>query len=140
MSKISDLAWKIMDDMADRSGIPRWLSSRSDVDARAVHTGLVKLLSEAQTAWSDPALEALRPILTHMRIARQKYPNGCTVLSLADEAGEVVHAVNKGKAIEDVRGEILDTAGVAVRLYLGEVDEDLVVTGLQQRRRVNKKP
>jgi hypothetical protein len=63
---------------------------------------------------------------------RVKYPEGCTALSLFDEAGEVAHAINKREPIDRVRAELLDVAVVAMRLYFGEVDEDSVLKGLLQ--------
>lgn len=65
---------------------------------------------------------------------RRKYPNGCTVLSLLDEAGEVAHAVNKYESAERIREELLDVAAVAMRLYFGEIDRGLEIDGLVQRR------
>ena len=38
----SDLAWKILDDLSDRAGIPEWIGSRSDPDAVAMHRDLVR--------------------------------------------------------------------------------------------------
>lgn len=57
-----------------------------------------------------------------MSKGREKYPRGCTVLSLLDEAGEFTHAVNKEEHLTRMRDELLDVAAVAMRLYLGEVD------------------
>ena len=72
--------------------------------------------------------------LLRQRIAkgRQKYPEGCTALSLLDEAGEVAHALNKREPIEKIREELLDVLVVAMRLYLGEVDTESALIGLMQ--------
>lgn len=59
-----------------------------------------------------------------MAKGREKYPLGCTVASLLDEAGEFTHAVNKEEGRVRLRDELLDVAAVAMRLYLGEVDAD----------------
>ena len=79
--------------------------------------------------------EAIRPLVARINKGRAKYPNGCTVLSLVDEAGEVAHAVNKYETEERVRDELLDVAAVAMRLYYGEIDRGLETDGLVQRRR-----
>jgi len=65
---------------------------------------------------------------------RVKYPEGCTALSLFDEAGEVAHALNKREPVDRVRAELLDVAVVAMRLYFGEIDRGLEIDGLVQRR------
>lgn len=78
--------------------------------------------------------DELAPLRARMAKGRAKYPNGCTAMSLVDEAGEVAHAINKGESFERVRDELLDVAGVAMRLYLGEVDAENVLEGLVQRR------
>lgn len=79
----------------------------------------------------------LAPLAARMAVGRAKYPAGCTVLSLMDEAGEFAHAINKDEGIERVRDELLDVAAVAMRLYLGEVDE-VALHGLSEigRRRM----
>lgn len=83
----------------------------------------------------DKALvDELSPLRERLAKGREKYANGCTVLSLLDEAGEVAHALNKYEPSERVRDEILDVASVAMRLYLGEVDTGLTIDGLEQRR------
>ena len=71
-------------------------------------------------------------LLAHVAKGREKYPEGCTALSLADECGEFVHALNKRESVQRVREELLDVAGVAMRLYLGEVDEESILKGLLQ--------
>ena len=71
-------------------------------------------------------------LLAHVAKGREKYPEGCTALSLADECGEFIHALNKRESVQRVREELLDVAGVAMRLYLGEVDEESVLKGLLQ--------
>lgn len=71
-------------------------------------------------------------LMQRMNASRAKYPDGCTVLSLIDECGEVMHAINKYEDLETVCNEILDTAAVAMRLYLGEVDKTRVIDGLCQ--------
>ena len=76
----------------------------------------------------------IAPLIERMEKGRMKYPAGCTVLSLLDEAGEFAHAINKGEGIERTREELLDVAAVAMRLYLGEVDTVLVLDGLVQRK------
>lgn len=75
----------------------------------------------------------LAPLVARIAKGRAKYPEGCTFLSLVDEAGEVAHAINKREHIERARDELLDVAAVAMRLYLGEVDIDSVLEGLVQR-------
>lgn len=81
-----------------------------------------------------PVLDELAPLRARLAKGRAKYPNGCTAISLLDEAGEVAHALNKYEAADRVRDEILDVASVAMRLYLGEVDTGLTIDGLVQRR------
>ena len=76
----------------------------------------------------------LAPLREEMAKGRAKYPNGCTVLSLLDEVGEVAHAVNKYQGVAHVRDELLDVAAVAMRLYLGEIDRGLTIDGLEQRK------
>lgn len=76
----------------------------------------------------------LNALAARIAKGRAKYPNGCTVLSLLDECGEVAHAVNKYESADRVREELLDVAAVAMRLYLGEVDRGLEMDGLVQRR------
>lgn len=66
-------------------------------------------------------MHPLADLLVALQKGRAKYPQGVTVLSVADEAGEVVHAANKREPWQRVREEALDTAVVALRLYLGEV-------------------
>jgi hypothetical protein len=66
--------------------------------------------------------EELAPLAARIAKGRAKYPTGCTLLSLLDEAGEVAHAVNKRESHERVRDELLDVAAVAMRLYFGEID------------------
>lgn len=78
--------------------------------------------------------DELEPLRLRIAKGRAKYPNGCTLTSLQDEAGEVVHAVNKYEPAERVRDELLDVAGVAMRLYLGEIDRGLQIDGLVQVR------
>lgn len=78
--------------------------------------------------------DELAALRERMAKGRKKYPNGCTVLSLIDEAGEVAHTVNKYGSADSVRDELLDTAAVAMRLYLGEIDRGLEIDGLVQRR------
>lgn len=105
------------------------------------HDAMKDTLTEAQRTNTRQVEELriyrggmLEALVTHIAKARAKYPKGCTVLSLLDEAGEVAHAVNKHEDVERVREELLDVAGVAMRLYFGECDEALVVEGLTQRR------
>lgn len=76
----------------------------------------------------------LAPLRERIEKGRAKYPNGCTVLSLLDEAGEFAHAVNKGEGMARVRDELLDVAAVAMRLYLEEIDDGLAIHGMGQRR------
>lgn len=73
-----------------------------------------------------------RVLAIRLEKGRRKYPEGCTALSLWDEAGEVAHALNKRETEERVREEILDAAVVAIRLYLGEIDTESVLVGLKQ--------
>lgn len=77
-------------------------------------------------------LDELAPLRRAMTKGRRKYPQGCTALSLLDEAGEVAHALNKRESVERVREKLLDVAGVAMRLYLGEIDTESVLVGLVQ--------
>lgn len=88
----------------------------------------------AEDAASLDGEDELAPLRARMEKGRAKYPNGCTVTSLQDEVGEVVHAINKYESEERVRDELLDVAGVAMRLYLGEIDRGLTIDGLVQRR------
>lgn len=81
----------------------------------------------------DPSGE-LDPLVARMDKGRAKYPDGCTALSLLDEAGEFAHAINKRESLGRVRDELLDVAAVAMRLYLGEVDTSRIIDGLVQRR------
>ena len=78
--------------------------------------------------------EAIAALFARIATGRDRYPRGCTILSLLDEAGEVAHAVNKGESVDRVRDELLDVAAVAMRLYIGEVDADLVTLGFAQAR------
>jgi len=80
--------------------------------------------------------EFFRPLLDRIEKGRAKYPNGCTLLSLQDELGEVVHAVNKDEGVSRVRDELLDVAAVAMRMYHGELDQDQVVAGLTKEQKV----
>lgn len=82
----------------------------------------------------QPNVEELGPLAARIAKGRKKYANGCTVLSLLDEAGEVAHAVNKYESAERIREELLDVAAVAMRLYFGEIDTGLAIDGLVQRR------
>lgn len=94
-----------------------------------------RLREELLVLRAPPAAEDdFAPLRAHMAKGRQKYPNGCTALSLLDEAGKVAHALNKYESPERVREEILDVAGVAMRLYLGEIDRGLIINGLEQGR------
>lgn len=70
----------------------------------------------------EETLRLFAPLFDRVAAGREKYPAGCTLLSLLDEAGEVAHAVNKGEPADRVRAELLDVAAVAMRLYFGEVD------------------
>lgn len=76
--------------------------------------------------------DELAPLRERMTKGRRRYPEGCTFLSLQDEVGEAAHALNKREPVERVRDEILDAAGVAMRLYLGEVDAASTLEGLVQ--------
>lgn len=95
-------------------------------------------LESAATPSSSPIPSELFPLAVRIEKGRQKYPNGCTVLSLLDEAGEVAHAVNKYEAEARIREELLDVAVVAMRLYFGEIDRGLEIDGLVQRRKVEE--
>jgi len=70
---------------------------------------LVKRLLDAIPA---PPIEELAPLAARIAKGRAKCANGCTVLSLLDEAGEVAHAVNKYEPAERIRDELLDVAAV----------------------------
>lgn len=106
---------------------------------------MVKLLAgrcdaaEARVAELDKSLRGdggeFGPLRAQMAKGRARYPLGATVVSLEDEAGEVVHAINKGEPLDRVRDELLDVAGVAMRLYLGEIDTSNVLVGLAMVRR-----
>lgn len=85
------------------------------------------------------AIAELRPLATRLAKSRAKYPNGATIMSLLDEAGEVAHAVNKYEPADRVREELLDVACVAMRLYAGEVDEGIAMDGLVQVRKDGEK-
>lgn len=87
---------------------------------------------------AQPIKSELFPLAVRIEKGRQKYPNGCTVLSLIDEAGEVAHAVNKYEPAERIREELLDVAAVAMRLYFGEIDRGLEIDGLEQKRIADK--
>jgi hypothetical protein len=83
----------------------------------------VRQLAEKRAGLSSgPAPSELFPLAVRIEKGRQKYPTGCTLLSLLDEAGEVAHAVNKRESNDRVRDELLDVAAVAMRLYFGEID------------------
>lgn len=98
------------------------------------HSDLMKLVEGLmREAWRAGGIE-LSALAQRIEKGRTKYPNGCTVLSLIDEAGEVAHAVNKYEPEARVRDELLDVAAVAMRLYFGEVDRGLELDGLVQRR------
>lgn len=66
------------------------------------------------------ALPLLIELAWAIERGREKYPEGCTALSLFDEVGEVAHAINKGESEKRVRDELMDVAVVAMRLWLGE--------------------
>lgn len=102
------------------------------------HSVLMRLVEELmREAWNEGRRE-LSPLWQRIEKGRTKYANGCTVLSLIDEAGEVAHAVNKYENEERVRDELLDVAAVAMRLYFGEIDRGLEMDGLVQRRAAAK--
>lgn len=96
--------------------------------------------SYARTSGPETASVELAPLAARIAKGRAKYANGCTVLSLIDEAGEVAHAVNKYEPEDRIRDELLDVAAVAMRLYFGEIDRGLEMDGLVQRRRERAKP
>jgi hypothetical protein len=52
----------------------------------------------------------------------------------ASGAGEAVHAFNKEEGLARIRSELLDVACVAMRLYMGEVDEGEATVGLRKVR------
>lgn len=83
---------------------------------------------------ADGQTDELAPLSARIAKGRAKYANGCTVLSLIDETGEVAHAVNKYEPADRIRDELLDVAAVAMRLYFGEIDRGLEMDGLVQRR------
>lgn len=92
------------------------------------------LATRASETSGDPeADDELSPLRMRVAEGRAKYPDGCTALSFLDEAGEVAHALNKRESVDRVRDELLDAAGTAMRLYLGEVDTKSTVEGLEQR-------
>lgn len=74
---------------------------------------------------ADPALASLLLELAwSVARARSIHPEGCSALALIEETGEVARAL----AREDekrYRAELVDTATVATRLLLGDVDERL---------------
>ncbi len=53
--------------------------------------------------------------------ARTLHPNGCRYHALVEEVGEVARALRR-ETSEHVKEELLDTAVVAMRLFLGEWD------------------
>lgn len=69
----------------------------------------------------EPADE-LQPLRDRMAKARAKYPSGPWPFSLWDEFGEVGRALNKREGAARFCDELLDLAGVAMRLYAGEFD------------------
>lgn len=112
--------------------------------ARGRHAGahenslLLRALHDLDTLAAEvERLKEFLPLVERLAKGRAKYPSGCTLLSLIDEAGEVAHAVNKYESVERVREELLDVAAVAMRLYLGEIDRGLEMDGLVQRRRTS---
>lgn len=69
--------------------------------------------------------DELDPLTRALARARWKHPKGCNLASLIEEAGEVGRAINR-EGLERAREELLDTAVVAIRLYLGETVGPLV--------------
>jgi len=55
---------------------------------------------------------------------RSLHPKGCYFYALVEEVGEIARAIRREGA-ERAREELLDTAVVAIRLYLGEAREPL---------------
>jgi len=98
------------------------------------HHAVDPVFGNVMERWPADGLSQLAPLAARIAKGRAKYPTGCTVLSLLDEAGEVAHAINKDEGPERARDELLDVAAVAVRLYLGEVDTNSTLEGLSQRR------
>lgn len=70
-------------------------------------------------------MAALLELAWSIERVRLLHPEGCSYMALADETGEAGRAL----AREDekrFRSELLDTAVVAIRLWLGEYDERLM--------------
>lgn len=107
--------------------------ARGDLDPESAVARIARFAVGLAMASEGQAVDGLTPLRLRMGHGRAKYPNGCTVLSLLDEAGELAHAVNKGEPVDRVRDELLDVAAVAMRLYLGEVDEKHDVVPRTQR-------
>lgn len=115
------------------AAIKRW-SERLGCAAPEAFEQAVQQCARELTALCAAERE-LAPLAQRIAKGRAKYANGCTILSLIDEAGEVAHAVNKYESADRIRDELLDVAAVAMRLYFGEIDRGLEMDGLVQRRR-----
>lgn len=113
-------------DLASSRGCSRCCTYGSPEQQRAAAERLVRDRTET------PVVDELSVLRERMEEGRKKYPEGCTFLSLQDEVGEAAHAINKREPVDRVRDEILDAAGVAMRLYFGEVDATSTLEGLVQ--------
>lgn len=102
------------------------------------HSALMRLVEDLMREALKEGGRELSPLARRIEKGRAKYANGCTVLSLIDETGEVAHAVNKYESEDRIRDELLDVAAVAMRLYFGEIDRGLEIDGLVQRRAAAK--
>lgn len=100
------------------------LRLKAEADAQQAREELAEAKTALAEALARPVPTELEALSRRMAKGRAKYPTGCTVLSLLDEAGEVAHAVNKKESDERVREELLDVAAVAMRLHAGEIDRE----------------
>ena len=114
--------------------ITGWSGGSGNWPAQEAHPKVLLALRALRGEIAPGELHELAPLAARIAAGRAKYANGCTVLSLADETGEVLHSVNKYEKEERVRDELLDVAAVAMRLYLGEIDRGLQLDGLVQKR------
>ncbi len=114
-----------------------WVADPDSAATREIMSKLTHIASYGpaiEPCSAEAIPDELEPLATRIAKGRAKYANGCTVLSLLDEAGEVAHAVNKYEPAERIRDELLDVAAVAMRLYFGEIDTGLQTVGLIQQR------
>jgi len=72
-------------------------------------------------SWRGHEIDALVVALAR---GRSLHPKGCYVYALVEEVGEVARAIRR-EGLARVREELLDTAVVAMRLFLGENREPM---------------